>query len=121
MLKDIVKELVIVILILIVVALLLGILFYEYIPMNKTVPVKVEAYKISNELEQELGKEVIEGNDGVVTKTYSVEDYELQEYENNEEYDKGKKNPFSTIEEGIIIEPPDENIIDDNPNINTTK
>lgn len=121
MIKSIIKELVIVILILLVIALLLGIIFYEYIPINKIVPVKVEAYTISNELEQELGKEVTEDDTGKITKTYTVEEYELKEYEKNDEYDKGKKNPFSTIEEGVSIEPPVENLIDDTPNINTTK
>lgn len=122
MVKDIIKELVIVILILLVIALLLGIIFYEYIPINKIVPVKVEAYTISNELEQELGKQVIQEDTGKITKTYTVEEYELKEYEKNDEYDKGKKNPFSTIDEGIVINTTIENeIVDKQPNINTTK
>ncbi len=121
MVKDIIKEFIIVILILLVIALLLGIVFYEYIPMNKVVPNKVEAYTISNELEQELGKEIVEDSAGKITKTYTVEEYELKEYEKNDEYDKGKKNPFSTVDKGSSIEPPIENIIDDNPNINTIK
>lgn len=120
MIKSIIKESVIVILILLIIALLLGIIFYEYIPINKIVPVKVEAYTISNELEQELGKQVVQGDIGKTTKTYTVEEYELKEYEKNDEYDKGKKNPFSVIDEGE--EPsPIVNIIDDTPNINTTK
>ena len=122
MVKDIIKELVIVILILLVIALLLGIIFYEYIPMNKIVPVKVEAYTISNDLEQELGKEVIQDDTGKITKTYTVEEYELKEYEKNDEYDKGKKNPFSTIDEGTVVNTTIENeIVDKQPNINTTK
>lgn len=115
MTKGIIKELAIVLLLLLVVTLLLGILFYDYIPMNKTVPIKAEEYKISNELEEELGKEVLE--DETIVKTYTVDGTDLDLYE---DYDEGKKNPFSVVDEGE--EPsPIENIIDDNPNINTTK
>ena len=42
MVKTIAKEAGIVILLIIAVALVLGILFYDYIPTNKTTPAKIE-------------------------------------------------------------------------------
>ena len=125
MAKYIIKEIFIVILIIVLLALVLGIVFYEYIPMNKIIPVKVEAYTISNELEQEVGQVVSGNNQETITKTYVVEEYELQEYEKNDEYDKGKKNPFSAVGEESIVTPSTgtgkTEIIDKQPNINTTK
>ena len=53
MTKNIIKEFLIMLLVLVALALLLGILLYDYIPINKTVPVKVDAYKMSSELEEE--------------------------------------------------------------------
>ena len=38
MVKSIIKEIIIVLLLLIAIILALGVLFYEYIPSNKTVP-----------------------------------------------------------------------------------
>ncbi|MBQ3145614.1 MAG: hypothetical protein IJB90_03480 [Clostridia bacterium] len=130
MAKNVIKESAIVVLILLVVALLLGILFYDYIPMNKTVPYKVEAYKISNELEEELGKEVLE--DQTIVKTYTVDSADLELYQKENDYDIGKKNPFSTVgtETITITDNNNENgngqsssntVKDNQANINTTK
>lgn len=125
MIKYIIKESFIIILLIVVLALVLGIIFYEYIPMNKIIPTKVEAYTISDELEKELGQIIIDSNQETITKTYVVEEYELQQYEKNDEYDKGKKNPFSAIgEEPVTVpttEPSQNEITDKQPNINTTK
>lgn len=131
MAKNIIKETVIVLLVLLVVALLLGILFYDYIPMNKTVPIKVEAYKISSELEEELGKEVLEADDTIV-KTYTVDSADLELYQKENDYDIGKKNPFSTVgtETTTITDNNNANgngqsssntVKDNQANINTTK
>ncbi len=99
MTKNIIKEVAIMLLVLVAVALLLGILLYDYIPINKTVPIKVEAYKMSSELEEELGTELLEENEKIV-KTYTVDSTDLDLYENENDYDAGKKNPFSMIDGG---------------------
>lgn len=132
MAKNIIKETVIVLLILLVLALILGILFYDYIPINKTVPIKVEAYKISNELEEELGKEVLEADDTIV-KTYTVDSADLELYQRENDYDIGKNNPFSTVGTETTTTITDKNdtnnngqsssntVKDNQANINTTK
>lgn len=132
MAKNIIKETVIVLLILLVLALILGILFYDYIPINKTVPIKVEAYKISNELEEELGKEVLEADDTIV-KTYTVDSADLELYQKENDYDIGKNNPFSTVGTETTTTITDKNdtnnngqsssntVKDNQANINTTK
>ncbi len=120
MAKDIIKEFVIVLAMLIIIALILGILLYDYIPIDKTIPVKVEAYKMPSEVEMELSKEVVEDDD-TITISYSVESEELDRYERRDEYDAGKYNPFSTIEIGNDVDVDDDNTIKKEPNINTTK
>jgi len=123
MIKSIIKETTIVLLVLVVVTLLLGILFYDYIPINKTVPIKIEEYKMPNEIEEELGKKVLE--EKAIVKTYTVDGADLTLYE---DYDKGKKNPFSVVNNGEEV-PPVENPdggttgdkTDETPNIKTTK
>ena len=65
--KTILKELMIVILLIIAIGLLLTIIFYQYIPNNKTVPIKMQAYELPDDV-----------------KTESTKDY-----------NKGKPNPFS--------------------------
>ena len=120
MIKNIIRESIIVILILIVIILALGIVFYDYIPMNKIIPTKVEAYQISNELKEELDKQIIENANQTITKTYTVEAEELKQYEKNDEYDKGRNNPFSSIKEETDSTTQNQ-IVDIQPNINSAK
>lgn len=92
MIKTIVKETGIVILLLIAVALVLGILFYEYIPTSKTVPVKVQAYTLPEDIQNEL-KETMSSGQNIV-RTYYIDSTDLSLYESTNDYDKGKQNPF---------------------------
>lgn len=93
MIKTIAKEAGIVILLLIAVALALGILFYEYIPTNKTVPIKIEAYTVPEDIKEELQETVEEGQN--IVRTYYIDSSDLSMYETTKEYDKGKANPFA--------------------------
>lgn len=93
MAKTIIKEIGIVILLLIAVALLLAIVFYDYIPNNKTVPIKIQAYNIPEDIEQEL-KNSISGEQNIV-RTYYIDSSDLDLYESTNDYDKGKANPFA--------------------------
>lgn len=111
MAKGIIKEAVIVLLMLLVIALVLGIIFYDYIPINKTVPLKVNPYKMSSDLEEELGEELEEEE---IVKTYTVDSSDLELYE-NDDYDAGKKNPFSSIDGAKTI------ITEKEPNGNSDK
>lgn len=102
MTKIIIKEAGIVILLLISIALILGIVFYDYIPSSKTVPIKKEAYALPEDIKEELNESITLGQN--IIKTYYVDSTDLNAYESSNEYDKGKANPFgdyTTIESGI--------------------
>lgn len=93
MVKTIIKEVGIAILILIAIALVLGILFYDYIPNNKTVPIKIQAYEMPEDIQTELEEAIPEGQN--VIKTLYIDDTDLNSYEATNDYDKGKPNPFA--------------------------
>jgi len=87
------REILIYILLIALIVLVFGIIFYEHLPSNKTVPGKVEATlpeKLEEELEQTLAEEEQE-----VLVTYTVEEDDLDRYEDSNQYDPGKIDPFS--------------------------
>lgn len=93
MVKTIAKETGIVILLLIAVALVMGILFYEYIPNNKTIPAKIEEYALPQEVKNEL--EASMSAEQNIIRTYYIDSSDLSIYEASNDYDKGKANPFA--------------------------
>lgn len=95
MAKSIFKEIVIVILITLAIALILIIIFYDdyYVTKEKLAPSKVEEYTLSGEMENEL-KETLSTTSQNIIKTYYIDSSDLQVYEKQNEYDKGKANPF---------------------------
>lgn len=119
MIKTIVKETGIVILLLIAVALILGILFYEYIPTSKIVPVKVQAYTLPEDVQKEL-KETMSSSEQNIVRTYYIDSTDLSLYESTNDYDKGKQNPFQDY---TTIEENETNSVGSNntTNVNTTK
>ena len=96
MIKSIFKEGFIVILLLIAVALILGIIFYEYIPSNKTVPIKMEEYALSEDIKEELKQTVADEQEQNIVKTFFIDSSDLDLYESTNDYDKGKANPFAS-------------------------
>jgi len=93
MAKTIIKEIGIVILLLVAVALLLAIVFYDYIPNNKTIPVKIQAYEVPEDIKQELGNSISDEQN--IVRTYYIDSTDLDLYEATNDYDKGKANPFA--------------------------
>lgn len=93
MAKTIIKEAGIVILLLLAIALILGIVFYDYIPTNKTVPVKIQSYTIPDDIKEELSETFEEGQN--IVRTYYIDSTDLSAYESSNDYDKGKANPFA--------------------------
>ena len=93
MTKNFFKETGIVIMLIITVVLLLGIIFYEYIPNNKVVPIKIQAYELPEDIQQEL-KNSISGEQNIV-RTFYIDSSDLDVYETTKEYNKGKANPFA--------------------------
>ncbi len=93
MAKRIIKEIGIVVLLLIAVALLLAIVFYDYIPNNKTVPISIQPYTIPEDIKKELEDSVSDQQN--IVRTYYIDSSDLDLYESTNDYDKGKANPFA--------------------------
>ena len=93
MFKTIIKEAGIIILLIIAIALVLTILFYDYIPSKKVVPIKIQAYNIPDDIKEEL-KDSIKDEQNIV-RTYYIDNADLDLYESTNDYDKGKANPFA--------------------------
>ncbi len=96
MAKSIIKEIGIIILLAIAVVLVLAVLLYEYIPNNKSVPVKIQPYDMPEDVQQEL-QTITEEQENV--RTYYIDDSDLNVYESTNEYNKGKQNPFQDYEQ----------------------
>ncbi len=119
MAKTIIKEIGIVLLILIAVILVLAIIFYEYIPNNKTVPIELEAYTIPENIKQELQISTAEEN---IVRTYYIDSTDLDLYESTNDYDKGKANPFADYTQNATENTTTENTVNKNTTTeNTTK
>ena len=71
MVKSIIKEIIIMLLLCVAILLILGVLFYDYIPSNKVVPGKI-AYSTPENIQEEVNEEVIEANKTKIT--YEVTD-----------------------------------------------
>lgn len=96
MIKNIVKEIVIILLLILAIVLILGIIFYDYIPTSKQVPAKVVPYSLDEETQNEL-KESLKVENQNIIKTYQITSSDLELYESSKDYDKGKKNPFADL------------------------
>lgn len=118
MAKSIFKEIIIFLLLLVAIALILGILFYNYIPSNKTVPVALKQYQLSEEAQEELKETMSQTSENIV-KTYSIGDTDLSVYETTKDYNKGKVNPFEDYTTGTTSGTQNSNTTDKN-NTSTT-
>lgn len=114
MLKSVLKEVFIILLLSIAILLILGILFYDYIPMNRVIPER-EAYSTPNEIKDEINETITEAEK--VEVTYEVTDSDLNIYKQSGRYVEGKANPF-TLEESTPTETTDGN--NDNGNNSDT-
>lgn len=91
--KDLIKEIGISFLIVIAIILLIVIIFYDKVSIGQVIP-KVEEYNMSEEIKNEIYKEINEEETEIIT-TYKIDASDLKQYEKTKEYNKGKKNPFS--------------------------
>lgn len=115
MIKGIAKEMIIVILLLIVIALILGIVFYDYIPSNKTVPVKEKSYAFPDDIREELNENFEDAQN--IVETYYIDSTDLNAYESKKDYDKGKANPFADYSNKSVTN----NTNSENNSVNTEK
>lgn len=96
MTKNILKELIISLLLCVAIILVLGILFYEYVPMTKTIPNPV-SYQTPDNIKQELA-ETQDVDESEIILTYEVDATDLNNYKRIQNYKPGKANPFSSYE-----------------------
>lgn len=94
MAKTIIKELIIALLLCLAIILVLGILFYEYVPMSKTIPNPV-SYHTDDDVKKELASAESIDEEKVIM-TYEVDSTDLNNYKRVEDYKPGKANPFSS-------------------------
>lgn len=91
--KSVLKEILIILLLCCAICLILGVIFYEYIPTNKVIPSTVEAYKTSDTIKEEISQEVVDyPKQSIVLE---ITDSDLTLYKQDNKYDEGKANPFA--------------------------
>lgn len=95
MVKNILKELIIILLLTLAIILLLGVLLYDYVPMNKVIPEKI-TYAASEEVKQ-ISTELNEKKEDIPITSYTVTSTDLKNYKKVNDYTAGRKNPFATV------------------------
>lgn len=108
MVKSVLKEICIILLLSVAILLILGIIFYEYIPINQTVPTR-EAYVTSENVKAEIDENIKSSEK--IEVTYEITDSDLNIYKQSGSYTEGKVNPF-------LLEPETQNNTDTNTNNN---
>ena len=116
--KNVIKEIAIMLLLLAAIILGLGVLFYDYIPSSKVVPTVLE-YKTPNNIKEELS-ETITNNTEEVLVTYQVDSKDLKVYEKTKDYNAGNPNPFSYYTTQTNTSSNDNNTNNTNTSSNTT-
>ncbi len=100
MFKSIIKEVFIIILLIIAIGIVLGIMFYDYVPNRKKVSSKVTPYVLSEEMTNELEETIEASKSQNIISTYRVEASDLRRYEKTNDYDRGRVNPFGELDAG---------------------
>lgn len=116
--KNVIKEIAIMLLLLAAIILGLGVLFYDYIPSSKVVPTALE-YKTPNNIKEELS-ETVTNNTEEVLITYQVDSKDLKVYEKTKDYNAGNPNPFSYYTNSNNTNNDKNNINNTNTGSNTT-
>ena len=101
MVKSIIKEIFIMLLLCVAIVLVLGVIFYDYIPANKAVPNKLATYTTPENIQQEIDEEITQMNK--VEVSYEITGADLSLYKQTNSYTTGKPDPFSasTIVENV--------------------
>ena len=98
--KNVLREIIILLLLTLAIILLLGVLLYEYVPMNKVIPETV-TYTATDETRKAIEEQSAQ-DDGTVVLSYEVTSTDLKNYKKVNDYKAGRKNPFSTVNTGSI-------------------
>ena len=97
MAKAIIKEIFIMLLLCVAIVLVFGVIFYDYIPTNKAVPNKLEAYVTPENIQEEIDEEIMEMNK--IEVSYEITESDLDLYKQTHSYTPGKRDPFSASTE----------------------
>lgn len=92
--KNVIKEVFIMLLLCVAIILILAIVFYDYNPTNKEIP-KLVTYQMPSELseiKEEIETPLSNGEEQII-RTYELTEDDLKGYEKTN-YDAGKVNPF---------------------------
>lgn len=95
MAKNIIKEIIIMLLLILAIILILGVLLYEYVPINKMIPEEL-SYTTPEKIQDELNTDS-SVDDTQVIITYQIDSTDLSNYKTTQDYVPGKKNPFSSL------------------------
>ena len=93
--KNIIKQVIIVLLSCVVIALVLGLVFYKYMPSNTMVPAKVEAYTTPENIASDIEEESEEQKYETTNTLLEVTDSDLTKYKSTGSYNPGKSDPFA--------------------------
>ena len=88
------KQVIIVFLSCIAILLALALILYQYIPSNKVIPSKVEAYKMPENIKSEISESTQQELNGQA-EVYEITDADLDMYKSSKSYNPGKSDPFA--------------------------
>lgn len=95
---NLIKDIIISVLIVTCIVLILVVIFYNKTGLTKFIP-EAEEYNMSEEMQNDF-TQTVEQEDNTIIK-YKLDSSDLKQVEKTNEYDKGKKNPFSEFSEGV--------------------
>lgn len=96
----IIRDLIISLLIVICLALIVSVFFYDKISLGRVIP-ESEDYMLTQEMQDEL-EESIQNSTEEVIINYQIDALDLNEYEKDNQYNKGKSNPFQMLDSGVV-------------------
>lgn len=97
--KNLIKDIIISFLIIIAIILLIIVICYDKVSIGKVIP-KIEEYKLSDDIKNEIDQESADNQTEIVT-TYQIDSSDLKQYEKTKEYNKGKVNPFTQYSNSV--------------------
>lgn len=97
--KGVFKEVIVILLLCLAIILLLGVVLYEFVPMNKVVPQEVK-YSATEETKQALEEKKAADSESVIL-TYEVSATDLSNYKKANDYVAGRKDPFARLPEEL--------------------
>lgn len=116
MFKSVLKEIIIMLLLCLAIILILGVIFYNYIPTNKTVPSKLAEYTTPENVKAEIDEKTAESEKKEIS--YEIDGSDLKLYKQTNSYTTGKANPFAASTSVDNVSNTENNeVVDTNTNV----